>query len=330
MNEPNPLHTLLQMAAGYCLPRCLHVVANLGVADALEETPQTAAELAAVVGANPDALGRALRLLSAHGVFVSEGSGFGHSTASRLLRSDHPQSARAVTRMLGLPINWKVLETLEDSIRSGQPSTNKVAPEGYWAWYAKHPEENALFNAAMVGKAHGQVAAIMATYDFSPFGTIGDIGGGRGHLLQAVLKAAPGTTGVLFDQSHVIAESAGLPSKRLTLQSGDFFKDALPPCDAYLVMEVIHDWNDQESIAILRAIRKAAPRHAKLLLIEQLIPDDAEPHWSKTLDILMLSLLGGAQRTHQEYAALLKAAGFSLVKVVDTGADVSILEAVPV
>lgn len=329
MIEPNPLHTLLQMAAGYCLSRCLHVVANLGVADALEETPRTAAELAAAVGANPDALGRALRLLSAHGVFVSEGSGFRHSAASRLLRSDHPQSARAITRMLGLPIHWKVLEALEDSVRSGLPSVDQVVPEGLWPWYAKHPEENALFNAAMVGKAHGQVAGVLSAYDFSPFSKIGDIGGGRGHLLQAVLEAAPGATGVLFDQPHVIAESASLASKRLSLQSGDFFKDALPACDAYLVMEVIHDWNDHESIAILRAIRKAAPRHAKLLLIEELIPDDPGPHWSKTLDILMLSLLGGAQRTRQEYAALFKAADFSLVRVVDTG-GISILEAVPV
>jgi len=317
------------MAAGYCLPRCLHVVANLGVADALEDTPRTAAELADAVDANPYALGRALRLLSAHGVFVSEGSGFRHSAASRLLRSDHPQSARAITRMLGLPIHWEVLEALEDSVRSGQPSVDKVVPEGLWPWYAKHPEENALFNAAMVGKAHGQVAGVLSAYDFSPFSKIGDIGGGRGHLLQAVLEAAPGATGVLFDQPHVIAESASLASKRLSLQSGDFFKDALPACDAYLVMEVIHDWNDHESIAILRAIRKAAPRHAKFLLIEELIPDDPGPHWSKTLDILMLSLLGGAQRTRQEYAALFKAADFSLVRAVDTG-GISILEAVPV
>jgi len=170
---------------------------------------------------------------------------------------------------------------------------------------------------------------VLSAYDFSPFSKIGDIGGGRGHLLQAVLEAAPGATGVLFDQPHVIAESASLASKRLSLQSGDFFKDALPACDAYLVMEVIHDWNDHESIAILRAIRKAAPRHAKFLLIEELIPDDPGPHWSKTLDILMLSLLGGAQRTRQEYAALFKAADFSLVRAVDTG-GISILEAVPV
>jgi len=330
MNEPNPLHTLLQITAGYCLTRCLHVVANLGVADALEETPRTAAELAVAVGANPDALGRALRLLSAHGVFLSDGTGFRHSPASRLLRSDHPQSARAVTRMLGLPINWQILEKLEDSVRTGQPSTDTVIPEGLWPWYAKHPEENALFNAAMAGKAHGQVAAIVAAYDFSPFRAIGDIGGRRGHLLQAVLATTPGATGVLFDQPHVIAKAAGLASKRLTLQSGDFFKDALPICDAYLVMEVIHDWADPESIAILRAIRKAAPPHAKLLLIEQLIPDDPGPHWSKTLDILMLSLLGGAQRTRQGYVALFKVAGLSLVRVVDTGADISILEAVPV
>ena len=133
--------------------------------------------------------------------------------------------------------------------------------------------------------------------------------------------------GVLFEQAHVIEEVAGLASDRLTLQAGDFFKDSLPACDAYLVMEVIHDWDDAESISILKAIRRAAPSHAKLLLIEQMIPEDPGPHWSKTLDIHMLTLIGGRQRTRQGYAALLAEAGFSFKRQIDTPADVSILEA---
>jgi O-methyltransferase domain len=182
----------------------------------------------------------------------------------------------------------------------------------------------------MAGKAHGQVAGVVAAYDFSGFGRVGDIGGGRGHLLQAVLGAVPAATGVLFDLPHVIAEAADLVSERLTLQAGDFFKDALPICDAYLLMEIIHDWGDQEAIAILQAIRRAAPSHAKLLLMEQMVPDDPGPHWSKMVDIHMLTLVGGRQRTHQEYAALLGQADFALEREIDTGADISLLEAVPV
>jgi hypothetical protein len=317
------------MAGGYALSRCLHVVADLGVADALDETPRTAADLAAQVGAHSDALHRVLRLLSAHGVFEAEGDRFRHTPASRLLKSDHPQSMRALVRMLGFPINWAIYGELGHSVRSGLPAAERVLPSGFWSHFAENPEDGAIFNAAMAGKAHGQVAGVVAAYDFSGFGVIGDIGGGRGHLLTAVLDSAPAAKGVLFDLPHVVEEAAGLASDRLTLQAGDFFRDALPACDAYLVMEVIHDWGDDEAVAILSAIRRAAPSHARLLLIEQIVPDDPGPHWSKTLDINMLALLGGRQRTRPEYEALFDRSGFRFVREVETGADISILEAVP-
>jgi hypothetical protein len=329
MVESSPFDTLQQIAFGYCLPRCLHVVANLGVADVLDENSRTAAELAASVGAHPDALGRVLRLLAAHGVFELQGDKFRHSPASRLLRSDHPQSARDLTRMLGLPTNWATFEALEHSVRTGLPAADKVFPGGLWAYYAKHPEESGIFNAAMTSKAHGQAAGIIAAYDFSGLGLIGDIGGGRGHLLRAVLDSAPTAKGVLFDLPHVIEDAAAVASKRLTLQAGDFFKDALPVCDAYLVMEVIHDWGDDESIAILKAIRRAAPSHAKLILLERIVPNDPGPDVSKDLDIFMLILHGGRQRTRQEYESLFHGAGFSFKREINTGAGISILEAVP-
>lgn len=330
MSEPNPFSTVLQIAGGYCVPRCLHIVADLGVADALDQTPRTAAELASAVDAHPDALGRALRLLAAHGVFEADGDTFRHSPASRLLRSDHPQSLRAFARMIGLPINWAIYGALDHTLRTGLPAADRVFPAGVWAYYTEHPEEASIFSAAMAAKAHGQVAGVIAAYDFSSFDRIGDIGGGRGHLLQAALACAPSARGVLFDLPHVIAESADLASERLTLQAGDFFEDALPTCDAYLLMEIIHDWGDEQALAILKAIRRAAPSHARLLVIEQMVPDDPGPHWSKMVDIHMLTLVGGRQRTQHEYAALFDRAGFCLAQEIDTGADISILEAVAV
>jgi hypothetical protein len=184
-----------------------------------------------------------------------------------------------------------------------------------------------VFNAAMVAKAHGAVAGILAAYDFSGFGRIGDIGGGNGHLLRAIIDAEPGAEGVLFDLPHVIEEVAGVASERLTLQGGDFFRDDLPSCDAYVLMEIIHDWGDEESVAILRAIRRAAPAHAKLLVIETIVPDEPGPDWSKMLDIVMLTLLGGRQRTQQEYTELLAQSGFVLQREIDTRAGIAILEA---
>ena len=325
VDESNPFDRLQQMAAGYCLPRCLHVVADLGVADALDETPRTAADLGASVGAHPDALGRVLRLLAAHGVFEMQGDMFRHSPASRLLRTDHPQSMRAFAQMNGLPVFWATYEALEHSVRTGLPAASKVFPEGFWAYFAQHPEEGRVFNAAMAARAQGVVAGILASYDFSRFERIGDIGGGSGHLLRAIIDASPNTEGVLFDLPHVI-EGADVASERLTLQGGDFFRDTLPSCDAYLLMEIIHDWADEESVAILQAVQRAAPSHAKVLLIERLVPDDPGPDWSKMLDIHMLALFGGRQRTRQEYEALLTKSGFVLLRDIDTRAGISILE----
>ena len=326
--QPNPFDTLQQMAAGYCLPRCLHMVANLGVADALDETPRTASDLAASVGAHPGALGRVLRLLAAHGVFDMQGGDkFGHSPASRLLRSDHPQSMHAWARVTGLPILWSSFGAMEHSVRTGLPAAETVFPGGFWEYLAEHPEEGRVFNAAMVAKAQGAIAGILASYDFSGFGSIGDIGGGSGHLLRAVLDTAPNARGVLFELPHVIEEAAGVASERLTLQAGDFFRDDLPSCDAYLLMEIIHDWADEESVAVLKAIRRAAPAHAKLLVIETIVPDDPGPDWSKVLDMIMLTLFGSLQRTQQEYEELLAQAGFVLEREIDTGAGISILEA---
>ncbi|HYI16481.1 MAG TPA: methyltransferase [Thermomicrobiales bacterium] len=330
MTESNPFDTLLQISGGYFLPRCLHVVAELGVADEVGEAPRTAAELAAETGANADALGRVLRLLSAHGVFEVTGNMVCHSPASRLLRSDHPQSMRAIARMLGLPINWNLVGELGYAVRTGLPALETVHPDGYWEYFAARPEEGQVFNAAMVAKAHGHVAGILDAYDFSGFQSIGDIGGGSGHLLRAILDRQPSATGVLFDLPHVIDGAASIASDRLTLQPGDFFRDDLPVCDGYLLMEIIHDWPDAEAVAILQAVRRATPPDARLLLIEAIVPADPGPHWSKSLDILMLALFGGRQRTRPEYETLLDQAGFSLLREIDTGAGISILEARPV
>lgn len=318
--------SLRQIYSGYCLARSLHIVADLGVADAVGDTPRTASELAGMVGANPDALHRILRLLASHGVFRTEGAGYAHSEASRLLRSDHPQSARPLARMFGLSLNWSIYGAMAYTVQTGKPATEIVHPEGFWKHFQAHPEESEIFNAAMAAKARAQVASIVPAYGFSGCRRIGDIGGGRGHLLRAVLEAAPQASGILFDLSHVIEDSRAIASPRLELRAGDFFRDALPECDLYLLMEVIHDWPDAESIAILGAIRHAAPRGAKLLLIEEIVPMDTGPHWSKHLDVHMLTLLGGKQRTLEEYEALLRPSGFALRREIPTAAGISILE----
>ena len=324
------VETLVQMSMSACLPRCLHIVADLGIADALGDSPRTATELATATGTNVDALHRVLRLLSAHGVFEQRNGSWAHSELSRMLRTDHPQSLRSFVRMIGFPVFWKAWEALEHSLRTGGPSVEKVVEGGIWRYLADNPESSRIFDEAMTGKAHGQIAGIVSSYDFSPFATIADIGGGRGHLLQAVLAETPNAKGVLFDQPHVVEQVSNIASDRLRLQGGDFFKDALPVCDAYTIMQVIHDWSDEESARILGAIRRAAPAGAKLLLIEAIIPDDSSPSWTKLLDIHMLAWLTGRERTESEFRQMLRAAGFRLDRTIDIGMKTSILESVAV
>lgn len=330
-HEVNPVQTILDMAGMYALPRCLHVAADLGVADAMDDTPRNAADLAAELHADPDALSRVLRLLSAHGVFKMQGDLFTHTPASRLLRTDHPHSMRAFARMFGLRAFWDTQGALQESVRTGKVAAQEVLPGGFYAYLEADPEASAIFNSAMAAKAQGQVAGVVGAYDFSAFQTIGDIGGGRGHLLRAILEAAPAVHGVLFDLPRVIEEIRSTHSTpRLRLQSGSFFQDVLPTCDGYILMEVIHAFADSDAVTILQAIRRAAQPNATLLVIEQMIPDHSGPHWVKTLDIHMLALLGGRQRSLHEYVDLLRRGGFAFSREIDTRAGIAILESTAV
>ena len=328
--DASAIETVLHIANGYVLQRCLQVVAELGLADVLEDAPESPASLAQKTGSNPDALNRVLALLAAHGVFHACDGRYRHSATSRLLRTNHPHSMRALVRLMGLPICLDSFREMSYSVRTGRPATDQIAKGGFWEYLRRFPEAGSIFDAAMKGKAQAHIHCILNAYDFSRFTSVADIGGGQGHLLRAIVEAAPGTTGVLFDQPHVVEQAASLPSDRIRFQAGDFFRDALPVCDAYLLMEVIHDWSDEESVQILKAVRRAAPQHAKLLLLETMIGAENEPHRGKVLDVLMLTLLTGRQRTKEQYAELLAASGFRLEKEIQASPDVSILEAMAV
>jgi hypothetical protein len=229
----DPAESLLRISMSHGLPRCLHAVAELGLADALGESPRSAEELAREIGADPGALARTLRVLSAEGIFETRDGAWGHTPASRLLRSDHPQSMRSFVRMIGLPVYWRGFEYFADALRTGQSVQEKVVTGGFWKYLSETPEASRLFDEAMMGKAAGQIAGVLQRYDFSPFGTIADIGGGRGHLLAAVLHAAPRARGVLFDQPHVTAaaQAAGIESERLRMHPGDHSKGGGARCD---------------------------------------------------------------------------------------------------
>jgi hypothetical protein len=324
IDQPAPAQLLWGLINTHTIARCIHLIAEAGVADALGENPRSVVELAAATRLNADALGRMLRLVSAHGVFSCEPQGYAHTPTSRLLRSDHPQSLRSFARMIGMPLIWNGFTDLNHAARTGTPAIDSAQ---LFAYFADHPSEASLFNQAMAGKSAGVVPAVVEAYDFSPFRTIADIGGGRGHLLQAILDRATTASGILYDLPHVIADASTGGSGRLRLVAGDFFREALPVADAYVLMEVIHDWADDKAAEILAAVRRAAPATARVLVVEALVSESPGPHFGKMLDIIMLAVTGGRERTASEYEGLLASAGFRLTRVVPTPSQYSIVEA---
>ena len=319
---------LMQLTTACWASRCLHVVAELGVADALGDQPQSTEALAKATSTQPQALYRVLRLLASLGIFEWRNGTWNHTESSRFLRSNHPESLRDYVRMLGLPVFWSALEDLEHSLRTGESVFAKRHPEGVFEYLANHPQESRIFDSAMTSKSHRDIAAILPAYDFSQFETIADIAGGRGHLLRAILKNSPRTQGILFDQPHVVAEVAPEHGEKLTVVGGNFFTDSLPKADAYLLMNIIHDWPDAESIKILSSIRHAMPACARVLIIETVVPDAPGPHLSKELDIAMMALPGGMERTLEEYTSLAAKCDLRLECMVETLSPYSVLEMV--
>ncbi|MCU1287140.1 MAG: O-methyltransferase [Acidobacteriales bacterium] len=317
--------TLIELVSGHRLARCIQTVAEFGIADLMDETPRALAALAAAAKVEADPLERILRLLISHGIFNRSADGYSHTNTSRLLRSDHPHSLRPYARLLGSPLLWNCIGALPETLKTGETAVKKMDAGGPFAYLKSHPEEDRIFNAAMESKAQRDIHAVMQAYDFSGFSSIADVGGGRGHLLKAILKATPNAQGVLFDQPHVVAEVKA--EERMTLHPGDFFSGELPKCDAYVLMEVIHDWDDDKSMQIFSAIRQAAKPNAKVLIVETIVPEGNEPHFSKGLDIVMLVVTGGRERTRQQYEKLLQSSGFKLQRIVGTKSPCSIVEA---
>jgi len=268
-------------------------------------------------------------LLAAHGVFARDGDRYVHSDASRLLRSDHPMSMRAFPRMMGMSSFTASFARLDHSVRTGAPSFGLVDSEGLFAHLQRHPEEAAVFDASMTAKAVADIAAVLAAYDFSRFRTIADIGGGRGHLLRAVLAAVPGSKGILFDLPSVI-DTLDVDVDRLAVNAGDFFVDALPSADLYVLMEIIHDWDDVRAAAILGAVRRAAVPGARVLIIEAVADDRRLDPVVRTLDMIMLAITGGRERTSSQLRQLLTSTGFETKHTVETQTALRIVEALAI
>ena len=318
-----------QLAASQYLVRSLHIAAELGVADAIEAERTPLVAVASKVKVDADALFRILRLLASRGIFRLDGAAVAHTPASEFLRSDHPQTLRSFVRMFGQAIQWECAGQLQHAVATGEAVAPRLVSDGgLWGYFAANPSDGRVFGEAMAAKSSVQIADVLAAHDFSRYHHIADIGGGTGHMLRAILAANPSATGTLFDLPAVIDEAKDASANtRLQFAAGDFFSTPVPTADATILMEVLHDWDDEHCARILSAVRRAMPATGTLLVVEIEMPEGPGPDWPKLLDVVMLALFAARQRTNSECVRLLEDNGFKIAGQVSTPAGMTIIEA---
>jgi hypothetical protein len=333
-NAATPSLTMLHMATGCWVSQAIHIVAKLGIADLLQEGGAKSSDaLAVATQTHPDALYRLLRALASLGVFVElEDRHFQLTPLAECLCTNAPGSLRGFAIMLGGQEHWRAWGEIFYSVRTGQPAFDHVFGMNQFQYFADNPEAGRLFNEAMTSRSAQENDAIISAYDFSGFGTVVDVGGGLGTLLESILQATVNTLGVLFDMPHVIASARNTVAQtaRCEFKEGDFL-DAVPSgSDAYVLKKVIHDWDNDRARSILRNCRRAISSAGRLLLIEPVIPPGNSPSFNKLLDLMMLVWTpGGKERTEGEHRILLASAGFKLTRIIPTSSLLSIIEAIP-
>jgi hypothetical protein len=331
--EMSTKQTIMQMLTGATLTQAIRVAAELEIADALAQGPRTPEQLAEETGSSPENLFRVLRALASVGIFKQLGDSFELTPMAEHLRRDHPDTVwpAAVLATNELSI---ALHAAPGAVRDNVNGFEQAFGCSFWDYLQKNPERGAIFDAMMVAFHGHESAAISAAYDFSSFPVIVDIAGGDGHLLSTVLREHTACRGVLFDLPAVAGRTeASLlddpVSERLEFVSGSFLEPIAAQGDLYLLRHIIHDWSDDESVSILGNVRDAIPDHGRLLIIEGVIEPGNEPFSYKFLDLVMLTALGGKERSREQYENLLNQAGFRVARVIPTASEISILEAEP-
>lgn len=330
-NEHHLREVLREQIMGFRTTQMIHVAAKLGLADLLAAGPRPVEELAAMAGAEPQALHRLLRALASLGIFAEDPAGdFVLTPQAELLRSDVQGSLRDVALLYGEDWLWQAYGNMTHSVRTGAPAFTKTHGQPFYGYLHAHPRAAARFNAAMTGFSSHETAAILEAYDFSDVRSVVDIGGGHGALLAALLRAHPQMSGTLFDLPSVLAGAAsvlGEMGERARTVAGDFFDEAPAGADLYVMKSVLHNWDDTDAQRILSTCRAAMAPEARLLVIERVVPDGNAPSEAKLFDINMLVVAGGRERTEPEYRRLLEQAGLALTRVGGTRSPLSVIVA---
>lgn len=307
--------SIFELSTGFAFSRALGTFAELGVADHLDR-PRTAADLAAALDADADALHRVLRLLALREVVRLGADGrFTLTRPGRLMRSDHPRSLRPWARYVMLDSTQDAWAGLTDTVRSGEPAFPRVHGRSVWAHLAAHPDQERLFAASMRRITEFDLPAIAGGYPWPERGTVCDVAGGVGTLLAGILRTRPAARGVLVDGAGVLREAvahlrdAGVDD-RVELREGDIFEEISATADVYTLKDVLHDWDDERCGQILRTVRAAMPAGARIVLVETLQEPNVPDQIASFADVQMLTQCdGGRQRSVPELHALLRSAG---------------------
>ena len=331
--EPPPQAMIMHLSMGAMVTQAIYVATKLGIADILADGQKHVDQISHEADAHSPSLYRVMRTLSSLGIFnETQPRTFANTPLSEVLRADVPGSMRNSMIFMGEPWHFNVWGNMLHSARTGGTAWKETYGEEVFDWIAKQPEASEIFNGCMSELSAGAAPAIVDGYDFSGIDTLADIAGGHGYLLSQILKANPNMKGILFDMEHVISGAAEMlrsfgVEDRVETVSGDFFAE-VPAADAYIMKHIIHDWDDERSIKILKSIHRAMKGDGKLLLAEMVIPEGNEPHPGKMLDLEMLTSPGGLERTADEYARLFEQSGFKLNRIVPTRSPFSVIEGV--
>lgn len=335
MNQtPPPSAQLMQIMFGMIPTLAIGVAAKFGIADLLKDGPKTATELASLASVHPRSLYRLLRATASVGVFSEDADGrFSLTPLAEPLRSDVPDSIRAFAIFYSADWHMRVWAELDYSVQHGAPAFDRINGQEFFPYLEENPAHAQVFNNAMTSNSAAACAAVLGGYDFSGINKLVDVGGGHGLLLASIMEQYPQMSGVLYDAQSVIDGATGLAanpalSGRCDAVGGDFFKSVPAGGDAYLMKHIIHDWDDEHALKILRNCHASLTANGKVLVVEMVIPEANVPSIGKFLDLEMLLFLRSFERTETEYRTLFERAGFTLTRIIPTASPYSVIEGV--
>lgn len=334
--KADPAELVFQLCTGYMASACVQVAAKLKIADLLADGSKPVQQLASAAGANEDRLYRVLRVLASLGVFAETSPRtFALTSAAEPLRSDVPDSIRNMVLWISSPFHFRTYAEILHSVKTGEITADHVYGKPVFEYLPEHPELSELFNNAMTCMSQMVTPALLEAYDFAGIHTLMDVAGGHGALLRAILNKYPEMRGILIDMDHVIEGAKQLPetrglANRCEFRSADFFAEVPTGADAIIMKHIIHDWDDDKAVLILKNCRKAlaGKPNAKILLVESVLPEGNEPHLGKFIDLEMFVFPGGRERTEEEFRRLFSAAGLRLNRVVPMKSPLWLVEGV--